>query len=142
MKTRPFCWFALLGFMVGLAASAGAAPRVVAETPQPFPAAETFSADDPDNQLPKLTHKVDAVYPPELVAQGVRDRVFVAFVVDWKGQVQRARPAFGSHAACEAAAVAAVEQWTFAPGRHEGRPAKTQMMVEFRFEPDGPAPTP
>ena len=118
-----------------------AAPGVVIKDPVPFPPIEASHPTQADDQLPKVVKRVDVVYPPELAARGIGDRVFVAFIVDSTGAVNKARPIFGGHPECEAAAVAAVEKWTFSPGRHMGKPVSTQMTVEIGFVLDTTRPS-
>jgi TonB family protein len=74
------------------------------------------------------------VYPAELRGSGKEDVVFVVFIVNQAGEVTRARVACAQYPDCEKAALEAIEQWKFTPGRHEGRIVNTRMWVRFGFK--------
>ena len=85
------------------------------------------------DRQPRLTGQVRAVYPAELRASGVSGEVVVVFVVSTDGEVKNAFAAKSSQREFEAAAVAAVSQWKFAPGQKGGRPVNTRMQVPIVF---------
>jgi TonB family protein len=58
--------------------------------------------------------------------------------VDASGHVARARAFRASQPEFGAAAVAAVERWTFEPGRKNGRPVATHLQVPINFALDNP----
>lgn len=82
----------------------------------------------------------DAEYPRIARKAGVEGRVIVQFVVDKDGNVQDPRVIRGVHTLLDKAAIKAVKQQKFKPGKQRGRPVKVQMSlpVNFRLK-DGPA---
>jgi len=85
------------------------------------------------------------VYPYEMAAAGIEGSVVVAFVVDSTGKVQGARAVNSTRPEFEAAAVAAVENWQFDPGRKGGRQVNTRVSQKIDFNlagKGGTAPAP
>jgi hypothetical protein len=113
------------------------APLLRAADPMPFP---PLAAPDPDHIAPKLRHRVDPVYPSGIEKPTER-RIYVAFLVATDGSVRNASAMFGPPEPFATAAVEAVSQWKFKPGRiaASDRPVWTQMTVELWFK---PPPTP
>jgi hypothetical protein len=109
-----------------------ALPFAGAADPVPFP---QLAAPDNDHTPPKLLKRVDPDYPAGV--SETKDRlVYVAFLVAADGKVRNASALFTPPTAFANAAVAAVEQWVFEPGRiRGGPPVKTQMTVELWFKP-------
>ncbi len=117
--------------------------RAGAGSPAPFPQDALLPAEDADNRLPKLIERVEAVYPPEAMPQKLEDEVWVAFIVDQKGEVTNVRAFFSRYPIFEQPAVDAVRRWKFQPGRHQGHFVKTRMVVPIGFKAPGtPAPPP
>jgi len=90
---------------------------------------ETTSAKSP----PIPTRIVDPKYPEELVAERVVGTVQVAFTVNAKGRVMHVEVVSSTHEAFRQPAIDAVRQWIFTPGRKDGHPVHTRMMVPLRF---------
>lgn len=109
------------------------APLVRAADPIPFP---PLGAPDPDHIAPTLLQRVEPPYPSGIDKPGER-RVFVAFVVAADGTVRHASAMFGPPEPFATAAVEAVKQWKFEPGRIGAtkRPVSTHMTVELWFKP-------
>ncbi len=80
-------------------------------------------------------------YPAAMAAAGIEGSVVVSFVVDSNGQVQGARVVESSRPEFEAAAVAAVEKWQFAPGRKGGRLVNAHVSQKIDFNLAGGAGT-
>ncbi len=118
--------------LVALLLAAGA-PLLRAADPIPFP---PQAAPDPDHIAPVLVRRVEPAYPSG-IDQPTERRVFVAFVVTGEGTVRHATALFGAPAPFAEAAVAAVNQWKFKPGRVSAtkHPVSTQMTVELWFKP-------
>lgn len=78
-------------------------------------------------------------YPEMAKEAGIEGRVIVQFVVGKDGGVTNPTVARGGHELLNEAALAAVKQQTFEPGRTEGEPVPVQMSlpVTFRLD-DGP----
>lgn len=112
-------------------------PGARAAEPMPFPA---LAAPDTDHTPPKLLQRIEPVYPAG-VSETTDRRVYVAFLVAADGKVNNASALFAPPTAFANAAVAAVEQWVFEPGRiRNGPPVWTQMTVELWFKPAAVAP--
>ena len=73
-------------------------------------------------------------YPSFAQKAGIEGRVFVEFVVDEKGDVQDAAVSRGVHKLLDRAALDAVRQMTFRPGKQRGRPVMVQMTLPVNFE--------
>lgn len=114
-------------------AAASLALTARAYDPVPFP---TGGDGLPDSRLPELTTRVEPVYPSDLLEQRVEGDVWVAFIVDSRGEPLKVRAFFSRHAGLEHAAEEAVKQWKFTPGRAcGGRVVSTQMIVSLHFTP-------
>ncbi|HTZ20023.1 MAG TPA: energy transducer TonB [Opitutaceae bacterium] len=97
-----------------------------------------FSLDrEPDNDSrvkpAKLIQRVEPVYPANELPKKLQDEVYVAFVVNEKGGVEKARAFFSNYDLFEGAAVDAVKQWRFEPATMAGHPIKVRMVVSIRF---------
>jgi TonB family protein len=75
-------------------------------------------------------------YPEELAGTGVSAKVRVKVFVDELGVVRKTEVVQSApHRAFEAAAMAAWEDVRFTPAIKDGRPVKSQKLLEFDFEP-------
>lgn len=92
---------------------------------------------------PKVLKTVPPHYPWGLRESGLRGEVVLEFVVDYEGRVRNPAVVRTLNPAFNAAAIAAIRQWRFAPGQIEGRSVNTLMQQAIRFEltgePDGGA---
>ena len=88
---------------------------------------ELFSMQDLD-QKPRAIYQVSPQMSPQLrkIAPGT---VYIVFVVDQRGRVENPIVQTASDPAFEAAALAAVRQWKFEPGKRNGEPVKFRMRV-------------
>lgn len=76
----------------------------------------------------------DAVEYPEFAKKaGIEGTVFVQFVVDENGDVTNVQVTRGVHKLLDQAAIEAVQQMKFKPGKQRGRPVKVQMSLPVRF---------
>ncbi len=83
---------------------------------------------------PELIRRVVPDYPPRARAMQVEGQVVLEIVVDRSGRVEDAIRVTHSLAMLDAAAVTAVRQWQFRPGRGpDGRPVRVLMEVPVRF---------
>ncbi|MFT3867575.1 MAG: energy transducer TonB [Nibricoccus sp.] len=98
--------------------------------PQPWPPEAT---PDPTVQQPVLTQRVEPVYPPQALSENLEDEIYVAFVVNAKGEVVKARAFFSQHEIFEEPALEAVRKWKFSPALMRGRPISTRMVVPIAF---------
>lgn len=72
-------------------------------------------------------------YPPELRRLGIEGSADVVFLVDEKGTVQHAGYVTATHFDFAENAIAAVQQWSFAPGTRNGTPVAMRTLIPFRF---------
>lgn len=76
----------------------------------------------------------EAVEYPEFAKKaGIEGRVFVQFVVDEEGNVTNPQVTRGVHKLLDQAAVEAVQQMKFEPGKQRGKAVKVQMSLPVTF---------
>ncbi|MBO6584903.1 MAG: energy transducer TonB [Gracilimonas sp.] len=75
-------------------------------------------------------------YPAEAKEAGIEGRVTVQFVVNKLGQTTRVQIIRGIGGGADEAAVSAVEEAKFEPGKHNGKPVCVQyaLPINFRLE--------
>ena len=91
-----------------------------------------FDASQLDGK-PRTRVRIAPVYPPEMRNQGLSGQVIVVFQVDRDGRVAHARAVRSTNSGFNEAAVRAVRQWRFVPGRHNGRRVAFRMQVAIGF---------
>ncbi len=74
------------------------------------------------------------VYPEIAKRAGVQGRVFVKAYVDENGKVNKVELIRGIGAGCDEAAMAAVQDTKFKPGKQRGKPVKVQVTVPVLFK--------
>jgi protein TonB len=74
------------------------------------------------------------VYPEIAKRAGVQGRVFVKAFVDESGNVNKVELLRGIGAGCDEAAMAAVQQTMFKPGKQRGKPVNVQVTVPVLFK--------
>jgi protein TonB len=72
-------------------------------------------------------------YPFEMKRVGISGEVLVEFIVEANGLVRDAKAVRSSQREFEAAAVQAVNKWTFRPGQKSGCNVATRMQVPIIF---------
>jgi protein TonB len=72
-------------------------------------------------------------YPEFAKKAGIEGRVFVQFVVDEQGNVQNPQVTRGVHKLLDQAAVEAVKEMKFKPGKQRGKAVKVQMSLPVTF---------
>jgi TonB family protein len=91
------------------------------------------------DQVPRATRQPQPEYPPELKEQGIKGEATIGFIVTEKGELVNAyvistpRPEFGE------AALKAIKQWQFEPGKKAGQAANVRMLQPFTFGGSQPA---
>jgi TonB family protein len=101
--------------------------------------AQSFPSDAPSGEAqptfvpPKLQKRVDAVYPPEALAQGLAATVTLEFDVDEHGAVKNVQVKKGAGHGFDEAAVAAVAQYVFAPATSDGKPVTSHVTYAYNF---------
>jgi periplasmic protein TonB len=89
----------------------------------------------PVDVMPKVL-KASVVYPEEARARGEQGIVYVRALVGKDGKVTKAAvdPKQPASETLGKAAVAAVEQWTFEPGKNAGEPVAVWIVVPVNFK--------
>lgn len=125
---------AALRWAVAVALALGAWPPVGARpaSAQPAEASEAVP--------PKVLAKVDALYPPAELARRQTALVVLRVTVAADGRVSAIEVVQSGGAAFDAAAVAAMGAWRFAPATQGGVAVAARIRVPFRFEPPSAAP--
>lgn len=114
------------------------------DPPAPPPSdEETGAENEPDffravEEEPELIGGMQALqeaveYPAFAKKAGIEGRVFVQFIVDEDGNVQDPQVLRGVHKLLDEAAVEAVRQMQFEPGKQRGKPVKVQMSLPVTF---------
>ena len=85
------------------------------------------------DQEPTPTKRVAPDYPPYLQKKRVRGFADIIFIVDERGNVERAWVEKASHEEFGVYAQRAVLQWKFKPGFKEGIPVKTLVRIPLQF---------
>ena len=73
------------------------------------------------------------VYPEIAKRAGIQGRVFILAYVDENGDVKKAEVIKGIGAGCDEAAVAAILETKFRPGKQRDRPVKVKVTIPIRF---------
>jgi protein TonB len=102
----------------------------IEEEPAYFVAVEEMPA--PIGGLKSIQEKI--IYPEIAIRAGVEGKVFVRAFVDESGSVIKAEVVKGIGAGCDEAAIDAVLQTKFSPGKQRGRPIKVQITVPIVFK--------
>lgn len=90
-----------------------------------------FSIGDLD-QEPRVVYQTSPSLTPEL-RRKTPATVHVIFVVDQNGRVTDPKAQSSTDPAFEKAAIAAVRQWRFEPGKRAGQPVRFRMRVPVTF---------
>jgi len=102
----------------------------IEEEPAYFVAVEEMP--EPIGGLKSIQEKIN--YPEIAIRAGVEGKVFVRAFVDESGSVIKAEVVKGIGAGCDEAAIDAVLQTKFSPGKQRGRPIKVQITVPIVFK--------
>jgi RNA polymerase sigma factor (sigma-70 family) len=84
-------------------------------------------------QIPTPIFQGHPSYPFEMRQNGIGGQVVVDFVIDTTGAVRNAHVANSTRPEFEQAALDAVNQWIFSPGRVSGNSVNTQLEVPIVF---------
>jgi protein TonB len=87
---------------------------------------------EPLGGLKSIQEKI--VYPEIALRARVEGKVFVKAFVDETGKVTSAEIVKGIGAGCDEAAIDAVLQTKFSPGKQRGRPIKVQVTIPIVFK--------
>lgn len=72
-------------------------------------------------------------YPEMARRAGIEGRVTVQFIVNENGEVENARVVRGIGGGCDEAALEAVQNAEFKPGKQRGRPVRVQFALSINF---------
>ncbi len=100
------------------------------EEPQYFVAVEEMP--EPIGGIAAIQSKI--VYPEIAKRAGIEGKVYVKAYVDEKGNVTKAEVVKGLGAGLDEAAVQAVKETKFKPGKQRGKPVKVQVMIPIVFK--------
>ncbi|MGD8781844.1 MAG: energy transducer TonB [Ignavibacteria bacterium] len=104
--------------------------EVEEEEPAFFVAVEEMPS--PIGGIAAIQQKI--VYPEIAKRAGVQGRVFVKAFVDEQGNVKKVELIKGIGAGCDEAAIKAVQETKFKPGKQRGKPVKVQVTVPVLFK--------
>jgi protein TonB len=85
------------------------------------------------DRAPEVRNQTRPQYPAALRREGVIGEVMVDFIVDTAGNVRNIHVITSTRAEFEEAAVEAVSNWRFKPGRKEGRAVNVHMEESIVF---------
>ncbi len=102
----------------------------IEEEPTFFVAVEEMP--DPIGGIAGIQQRI--VYPEIAKRAGVQGRVYVKAYVDEKGSVAKVELIKGIGAGCDEAAMDAVRQTKFKPGKQRGKPVKVQVSIPILFK--------
>jgi periplasmic protein TonB len=77
---------------------------------------------------------INIQYPEAAAKAGVQGRLVLEFVVEPTGKPGDIRIAESLHPLCDSAAVRALRETRFVPGRHEGKEVRVRMRLPVRFQ--------
>ncbi len=103
---------------------------IVEEEPQYFVAVEEMP--EPIGGIQAIQSKI--VYPEIAKRAGVEGKVFVLAFVDENGTVTKVTLTKGIGAGCDEAAMEAVRNTKFKPGKQRGKPVKVQVQIPVVFK--------
>ncbi len=108
---------------------------VAADVKVPFVVVTAGSRDTPEGKRtsPRVNYQPGPVYPFAMRLNGMRGEVLVEFFVDREGRVRNAFVVRSLNPSFDDAAIDAVKQWRFEPGRIGERPVNTRMQVPVVF---------
>ncbi len=103
--------------------------KKAAEEPQYFVAVEDMP--EPIGGIEAIQSKI--VYPEIAKRAGVEGKVYVKAFVDENGNVTKVEVQKGIGAGCDEAAMKAVKETKFKPGKQRGKPVKVQVSIPVVF---------
>jgi TonB family protein len=111
----------------------GPAQMMPVSTPPPQIPQNSDSIRLPEDSARALAvHTVDAIYPPEALAQKLQGAVVLQAVIGRDGSVQDLKLLRG-YFVLGRAAIASVKQWRFRPSSVNGRPVEVQTVITVSF---------
>ena len=108
-------------------------PTPLAEAATPSIPLDLRSIDPKDVEPPRLIRRVEPAYPEAARRARMAGVVVVEAVISARGEVQDARVTRAVSPLLDAAALAAVRQWTYEPARVKGVPVRVYVTVSVTF---------
>jgi len=82
---------------------------------------------------PRVTKQVNPQYSPGSRGIRIRGSVLIETVVSSRGAPKKTHVVRGLDKEIDAAAVDAVNQWLFEPGKKNGKPVAVRVQIEIQF---------
>jgi protein TonB len=86
----------------------------------------------PVGGMTEISKKI--IYPQIAKRAGIEGKVYVLAFIDENGNVANARVIKGIDGGCDEAALDAVKQTKFNPGKQDGKPVKVQVTIPIVFK--------
>jgi protein TonB len=122
---------------------------ITQQLPPPPPKAGAGDTGEDDyfvvvEELPELLGGYEGlmkrlVYPQVALRAGIQGRVHLLAYVNERGEVDKVEVISGLAGGCTEAAIEAVKQSKFTPGKQRGRPVKVKVALSIRFHITGSA---
>ena len=109
-------------------------PEGVGTEAPPAPDAAGPLVPGGDVKSPTVIRRVEPLYPPALVRARMSGWVVLQCVIDKTGHIRDVRVINSSFGAFEQPAIAAVQQWLFAPGTLNGQPVDVIFELTVKFQ--------
>ena len=106
---------------------------VPATAVMPIQEKTTDVSQTPFDEAPKMVTAMQVNYPPEAKQQGITGKVVVKALISKTGSVLEAE-AIKSIAGLDEAAIEAVKNAKFKPGKFEGKPVEVWIRIPINFE--------
>lgn len=93
---------------------------------------QIFEISDLD-QKPRPKRQKPPIFPPAALRKGLNGRVVIEFIIMKDGRVSDTKVVKSSDPLFEPYAINAVKQWTFTPGKKDGKSVNTRTQVPIPF---------
>ena len=110
----------------------GTAQEPLDSRPSPAWVQQVF-AGVPSTALTVARQPIPPPYPQAARTEGQQGLVVVALVIGPDGSPEKVIP-FGGHPSLVAVASQHASQWRFDPPTHDGKPARGQVLLYYRFK--------
>jgi TonB family protein len=82
---------------------------------------------------PHVISKIEPQYTEQARAQKIQGKVVLTMIVNPDGRADHFRVVRSLDKGMDAKAIAAIEQWTFEPGKKDGKPVRVAATIEVNF---------
>lgn len=129
-----------VNFLQGAESTPAETPRVTSRPPaRTVHLDSVYAVPDEPPQLVSGRNAINTLteYPKLAAQRGIEGRVFLRFIVDEKGNVQKPEVMRGIGGGCDEEAVRLIRLARFNPGKINGQPVKTwhAMYISFKLSP-------